>query len=264
MDALINHFRMSYTDVGQGLPVVLIHGFPLNREIWAPQTEALTNKYRLITPDLRGHGDSEATPGPYTMDLLADDINGLLDAVHIQQRVILGGLSMGGYVAMAFARRHPERLAGLFLTATHADADTPEGQDGRRKAIAAAEQACSSQPAVDSMLPKLFAPQTYTEKPALVENVRLIVGKTSLTGVINAQLGMLERSDSHDTLRNLEVPGLMLYGDQDQIIPEEAAIKTADGFADCTMGAIKGAGHLLNMERPDEFNRSLLDWLERF
>lgn len=264
MDVLINHFRMSYTDVGQGLPVVLTHGFPLSKQIWAPQTEALTKKYRLITSDLRGHGESEATPGPYTMDVLADDINDLLDALHIQQRVIVGGLSMGGYVAMAFARRHPERLAGLFLTATRADADTLAGQEGRRKAIAAAEQVCSSQPAVEAMLPKLFAPQTYPENLALVEDVRQIMAKTSLAGVVNAQLGMIERPDSYNMLRNLEVPGLMLYGDQDQIIPKEAAIKTGASFADGVIGEIEGAGHLLNMEQPDEFNLSLLNWLERF
>lgn len=264
MNILINEYRMSYTDVGQGLPVVLIHGYPLSRAIWAPQIKAITSRYRLITPDLRGHGDSEATSGPYTMDLLADDIAALIQGLHIQQPVILGGLSMGGYITMAFARRHPELLAGLFLTATRADADSEAGKEGRRKAIAAAQQACSSQPAVEGMLPKLFAPQTYSDNPALVQEVRNIMEKTSLPGVVNSLLGMMERLDSFATLQNLGVPGLMIYGDQDQIIPEEAAIRTGSAFVDGSISAIKGAGHLLNMEQPGEFNKTLLEWLERF
>ncbi len=264
MNILVNDFRMSYNDVGKGLPVILLHGFPLSREIWAPQISAISSRYRLITPDLRGHGDSEATSGPYTMDLLADDIASLIDGLDLRQKVVLGGLSMGGYVAMAFARRHPQRLAGLFLTATRADADAEAGKEGRQKAIAAAQQACSSLPAVESMLPKLFAPPTYTEKPDLVDKVRKIMERTSLAGVIHSQQGMMQRPDSYDMLYALEIPGLMIYGDQDQIIPEEAAVKTGATFADGSMAAIKNAGHLLNMEQPDEFNAILLEWLEQF
>ena len=264
MNILINDFRMSYEDVGQGRPAILIHGYPLNRAIWAPQIQELSSRYRLITPDLRGHGDSEATPGPYTMDLLADDIAGLIQALQIRQPVILGGLSMGGYVAMAFARRYPEWLAGLLLAATRADADTEAGKENRRKAVAAAQEACSNEPAIQSMLPKLLAPRTYPENPVLVEEVRKIIEKTSLAGVINAQLGMIARPDSHETLRNLQVPGLMIYGDQDQIIPGEAAVQTGSSFVYGVIAEIRGAGHLLNMEQAGEFNRILGEWLDHF
>lgn len=264
MNILINNFRTSYSDYGQGLPVILLHGFPLSREIWTPQIDAISSRYRLIIPDLRGHGASEATPGPYTMDLLADDIVALIEGLNLRQKVVLGGLSMGGYVAMAFARRYPEHLAGLFLTATRADADAEAGKEGRRKAIAAARQACSSLPAVESMLPRLFAPGTYVEKPGLVEEVHKIMEKTSLAGVIHSQQGMIERPDSYEVLSGLEVPGLMIYGGQDQIIPEEAAIKTGAAFADESIAAIQNAGHLLNMEQPAEFNAILLEWLEQF
>lgn len=264
MNLIINDFRMSYDDIGQGRPMVFIHGYPLNRAIWTPQVEHLSKRYRLILPDLRGHGDSEATPGPYTMDLLADDLTSLIQALHIRQPVILCGLSMGGYVALAFARRHPELLAGLILTATHAGADTETGKENRRKAIAAAQKACGNGPAIESMLPKLLAPATYHEKPQLVQHVRQIMEKTSLAGVVNAQLGMIERPDSYETIASLEVPGLMVYGDQDQIIPEDAAVRTGASFADGSIAAIKGAGHLLNMEKPGEFNQILSDWLDRF
>ena len=255
------HFRMAYDDFGQGPPVILVHGFPLSRAIWAAQVAQLSAHYRLIAPDLRGHGDSEATPGLYSMELLADDILALLEALQINQPIVLGGLSMGGYVAMAFARRYPERLAGLLLTATRAGSDTSAGKDGRRQAIAAVQQASNIQPTVDSMLPKLFAPQTYAEDPDLVLEVRSIMEHTSLDGVINAQLGMLARPDSTAMLSNLDVPGLVIHGDHDQIIPLEAAQDMADALPNGSMVVLKGTGHLLNMEKPAEFNKIVLNWL---
>jgi len=255
------HFRMAYDDFGQGRPLVVVHGFPLSRAIWGAQVAQLSAHYRVIAPDLRGHGDSEATPGPYSMELLADDILALLEALQIDQPIVLGGLSMGGYVAMAFARRYPERLAGLLLTATRAGSDTTAGKDGRRQAVAAVQQAGTIQPTVDGMLPKLFAPQTYAEDPDLVVEVRRIIEHTSIEGVINAQLGMLARLDSTAMLSNLDVPGLVIHGDHDQIIPLEAAQELAAVLPNGSMAEIKGAGHLLNMEQPAEFNQIVLDWL---
>jgi len=255
------HFRMAYDDFGQGRPLVVVHGFPLSRAIWGAQVAQLSAHYRVIAPDLRGHGDSEATPGPYSMELLADDILALLEALQIDQPIVLGGLSMGGYVAMAFARRYPERLAGLLLTATRAGSDTTAGKDGRRQAVAAVQQAGTIQPTVDGMLPKLFAPQTYAEDPDLVLEVRRIMEHTSIEGVINAQLGMLARLDSTAMLSNLDVPGLVIHGDHDQIIPLEAAQELAAVLPNGSMAEIKGAGHLLNMEQPAEFNQIVLDWL---
>ena len=257
----LEHFRMAYDDLGQGRPLVLVHGFPLSRAIWPAQAAQLSAHYRVLTPDLRGHGDSEATPGPYTMDLLADDILALLEALQIDQPIVLGGLSMGGYVVMAFARRYPERLAGLLLTATRAGSDTSAGKDGRRQAVAAVQQAGNIQPTVDGMLPKLFAPQTYSDNPNLVQKVRRIIEHTSMDGVINAQLGMLARPDSTAMLSNLDVPSLVIHGEHDQIIPLEAAQEMASVLSNGSMAVIKGAGHLLNMEQPAEFNQIVMDWL---
>ena len=257
----LEQFRMAYDDFGQGTPLVLVHGFPLSRAIWAAQIADLSAHFRLIAPDLRGHGESKATPGPYSMDLMADDIYTLLEALQIKQPIVLGGLSMGGYVAMAFARRHPERLAGLLLTATRAGSDTPAGIDGRRQAIAAVQQAGNIQPTVDGMLPKLLAPQTYRDNPNLVLEVRHIMEQTSVDGVINAQLGMLARPDSSAMLSNLDVPGLVIHGEHDQIIPLEAAQEMAAALPNGSIEVMKGTGHLLNMEQPAEFNQIVLDWL---
>ena len=133
MQATMNGFEMAFADQGQGLAVVLIHGYPLQRAIWAPQVEALQTRFRVITPDLRGFGESQVTAGPYTMEMLADDVHALLQARGIRTAVI-GGHSMGGYVALALARRHPEMLRGLILVNTRAGADSAEGKANRQAA----------------------------------------------------------------------------------------------------------------------------------
>ena len=136
----INHFRMAYDSQGSGTPLLLIHGYPLNRQIWDAQRQSLASVLHLITPDLRGFGESGATPGPYSMDMLADDCAALLAGLGISQPVVVGGLSMGGYVALAFARRHPDLLAGLLLISTRAAPDSPEGRANRDKSIALAQE----------------------------------------------------------------------------------------------------------------------------
>jgi pimeloyl-ACP methyl ester carboxylesterase len=141
MEIQVNGYRMNYRQSGNGLPVLLIHGYPLNSRLWKPQLEGLADVAHLIAPDLRGHGDSESVPGPYSMDLLADDCAALLEALDISTPVIVNGLSMGGYIAMAFARRYPERLAGLVLTATRSGADSEAGKTARDQAAKQAREA---------------------------------------------------------------------------------------------------------------------------
>ena len=126
MQTTINGFEMAFEDHGEGLAVVLIHGYPLQRAIWAPQVEALRPRFRVITPDLRGFGESQVTAGPYTMEMLADDVHALLQARGVRTAVV-GGHSMGGYVALAFARQYPEMLRGLILVNTRPGADSAEG-----------------------------------------------------------------------------------------------------------------------------------------
>lgn len=252
----INGFRMAYTDEGQGSPLLLVHGYPLNRQMWAPQIDRLKDIHRIIAPDLRGHGDSQPVPGPYPMDLLADDLAALLDALHIDQPVTLCGLSMGGYVALAFYRKYAARLRALILTATRAAADTPSGRAGRDQAaeVAGREGVAAI---VEGMLPKLLSAGTMKEKPELVGRVRQIMLRTSLAGVQGALMGMKVRPDSTALLPAIQVPTLILPGEEDQIIPLEEARAMYDAIPGAIIKIVADSGHLPNLENPDFFNRVL-------
>ena len=149
---------LAYEDTGRGPPVLLIHGYPMGRRMWRPQLEALIGNMRIIAPDLRGHGDSDAAPGPYTVDLHADDCIDLLDALEVDEPVVVCGLSMGGYIALALQRAYPERIAGLVLVSTKAAPDTKDAKIARDQAMAKARDGGVSA-IVDGMLPKMFAPQ---------------------------------------------------------------------------------------------------------
>jgi len=183
MLAHIHDLTMAYTDAGLGTPLLFIHGYPLNRQLWEPQVEELYLEARVLAPDLRGHGESQVIPGRYSMEILADDLNAFLDALHVTQPVVVCGISMGGYVAFAFYRRYAARVAGLILTATRAGADSPEARKGRDQAIATANQKGVAAIA-EAMLPKMLSPKTYSNKPELVETARSIMIRTSLEGVL--------------------------------------------------------------------------------
>ena len=170
MKERINHIELAWEEAGRGEPVVLLHAFPLNRKMWAPQVEALAVGYRVITPDFRGHGESSGVEEDSTMERLAGDVRGLLDHLKLE-RVVLGGLSMGGYVAFAFLRRWPQRVAALILADTRASADTEEGRKARYEMAEVAEREGSTAIA-ERMLPKLLAPATHEHKPEVVTAVR--------------------------------------------------------------------------------------------
>jgi pimeloyl-ACP methyl ester carboxylesterase len=254
-------FQMAYTDRGQGRPVLLIHGDPLNRQFWQPQIEALRDVARLLAPDLRGHGDSQPTPGDYTMDLLADDLNAFLDGLGVVQPVALCGLSMGGYVAFAFLRRFPQRVGGLILTATRAAADSPEAQAGRLQAMQRARQE-GVDAIAESMLSRLLAPQSYAQRPDLLAELRAIMQRTSLEAVLGDLAGMRLRPDSTPTLAHIRVPTLIVHGADDQIIPlaEAQAMQTA--IPGARLAVIEGAGHLPNLEQPAAYNHLLSEFIQ--
>ncbi len=255
----IRDFEIELDDVGSRTPLLFIHGYPLARKIWQPQLDDLWDIARMIAPDLRGHGSSQAVPGPYSMDELAEDCRAILENLGVKQRVVLCGLSMGGYVAFAFFRKYPERVAAMILTATRAGADSAEGRAGRDKMIALAqEQGVSA--IVDAMLPKLFAPATHQARPELVEDVKLIMNRMSLEGVYGDLAGMRDRPDSTPTLADIHVPTLILHGADDQLIPPSEAEKLRDGIKSATLKLLPQAGHLLNLEQPKLFNEAIRDF----
>ncbi|MFN8421914.1 MAG: alpha/beta fold hydrolase [Anaerolineae bacterium] len=251
---------LSYADNFPEHVVLFIHGYPLSSQMWGPQLEGLSGMVWGIAPDLRGCGESGTPGGPVTMTDYAEDCVALLDELGLEDPVVVCGLSMGGYVALEFYRRHPDRVAGLVLAATKAGADTDEGKAGRDKMIGMAEDQ-GVDAVVNTMLPKMFAPNTAADDPELIEEVRDIMASTSVEGVVGALGAMRDRVDSTPTLATIAVPTLILHGAADTLMPPAEAEKLRDGIAGAELVMIEGAGHLLNMEQPDAFNDALLDFL---
>lgn len=259
---LVNGFLMAYTDAGQGQPVLFIHGYPLGRSMWQPQVDELCSITRVIAPDLRGHGDSQAIPGPYSMEIFADDLNTLLDAIGIQQKIVLCGLSMGGYAAFAFYRKFASRLSGMVLTATRAAPDSLEARLARMQAATVArEQGLIA--IAEGMLPRILSPLTYQQQPELVDRVRSIMLKTSLKGVLGDLTGLRERPDSTPLLAQVNVPTLLLPGEDDPIVPLAEAQAMHAAIPGARMEIIPHAGHLPNLENPIAFNLALRKFLEQ-
>ena len=261
MNIMVNGFNMAYSTSGKGQPLVFVHGYPLNREIWQPQVEGLADVARVLAPDLRGHGQSQAVKGPYSMDLFADDLAAFLDALGVAEPVIVCGLSMGGYLAFAFFRRYPERLKGLVLTSTRASADSPQGKANRDLAAEAARQDGVGAIA-EKMLPLILAPETAVSQPELVEHVREIMLSTSLEGVLGDLAALKERPDSTPDLSRINLPTLVVHGDQDQIIPYQEAHAMHDAIPGSLWELVPAAGHLPCLENPAVFNQALRSFVQ--
>ncbi len=208
--------RIGYDDSGgSGVPLVLLHGFPLDRTVWDEQLGALAGT-RVIRIDLRGCGESEPDSGPALMESLAGDVAGVLDALHAE-RAALVGHSIGGYVALAFFRMYAERVAGLALVASHVaeDAGHNPGADPAQRELAASRDALAVRleldgtmdAAVESYLPRYFAPHVYRDRPDLVERARALMQKQNPPGCAQLVRGMKERLDSHDLLEDIGSPG---------------------------------------------------------
>jgi 3-oxoadipate enol-lactonase len=256
-------FQMSFEDSCDRVPVLLIHGYPLSNMLWDPQIADLSDVARLIAPDLRGHGMTDATEPPYTMKLFAEDCAALLDQLGLTGPIVVAGLSMGGYIALEFCRRFPERVSGLILASTRAGADSDEAKKSRDQAAGVA--IAEGTPAIaDSMLPKLLAKENYTEQPELVEFVFDMMLETSEDGIVGALAAMRDRPDSTPDLPGLEIPTLILHGADDQLIPVAEAEAMAAVMPSAKLVIVPDAGHLPNLEQPDFFNDAVREFLEIF
>jgi pimeloyl-ACP methyl ester carboxylesterase len=243
---------------GGDTALVLIHGFPLTSAMWARQADALASAtIRVVTPDLPGFG---RTPGAITsVAEAADGIAALIDEVGAR-RVVLGGFSMGGYIAFAFVRRYAARLDGLILVDTKAEADTPEGRDGRY-ALAERVQDDGVEIVIDAMLPRLVSDGTLRSRPDVVQQVRDIAGGSTLEGVVGALRAMAERPSSVPDLPRIAVPTLIIVGREDVITPPSDAETMRAGINGSEMAIIPDAGHLTPMEQPDVVNGVIRGWL---
>ena len=255
---------IDYEDSGPqhtSLPTILfIHGYPLSRKIWQPQMSELTDSARVLSLDLRGFGESDATPSSYSMEMLADDCIAFLDRLGIVNPVIFCGLSMGGYITFALYRKYPQRVQGLILVSTRTGADSPEAKGNRDKAISLAEK--EGTPAiVRLMLPKMLAQSTYTNRPELVESVRSILQSASVPGITGALGGMRDRPDSTPFLTQITVPVLLIFGEQDQFVTRFEVESMRDAIRYAKLHTISNAGHLPNLEQPAIFNQLVRNFL---
>ncbi|HYY58171.1 MAG TPA: alpha/beta fold hydrolase [Pyrinomonadaceae bacterium] len=256
----VRGIEMAYDLEGSGPAVVLLHGYPFNRSMWREQTEALQGSFRIVTPDLRGLGETEANAEePATMEEMARDVAALMDQLNIK-RAVLGGLSMGGYVALAFARRFPLRVRALLLADTRPQADTDDARRAReeqaQKVLKEGMSAIS-----DGFLKKALAPSTLSERPEIVARVRQMIESTKSEGAAAALRGMAARSDQTYFLPNIIAPTLILVGSEDQLTPPADSELMRREIRGSRLEIIPGAAHVSNVERPAEFNRSFKQFL---
>src|SRR4051794_33851096 len=229
--------------------------------MWLAQREALSRRYRVVTPDLRGFGGSPLGDDEPSLDVAADDVAALLDNLGLD-RVVLGGLSMGGYVAMAFLRRHPERLHALVLADTKAGADSTQVQANRERIATTVTEDPTSTVLVDEVLPTLLGQTTAAERPMVTGRVRALVQAAPAGAVAWAQRAMAARPDSFDTLRSLTVSALLVVGAEDTVSPPAEAEAMADAMTGARLEILPRAGHLSALEGPEEVNACLQEFLE--
>jgi len=241
-----------YDDLGDGVPLLMIHGFPLDRTLWRSQIEGLQSVARVIAPDLRGFGGSGAAPETMTMDEYAADLKALVDSLNLKQ-VVLCGLSMGGYVALAFLARYPDAVQGLILANTRAGADSEQAREGRH---AAAKKAFDEGVAAiaDAMLPKMLTEATIAHRPRLTASVRSMMAGQHPAGVAAALRGMAARPDRTPLLGSIHVPTLIITGQADTLIPVSESEAMNEAIPGSQLVIIPDAAHLSNVEAPEAFN----------
>jgi 3-oxoadipate enol-lactonase len=259
MQMTVNSIAVNYTDEGRGVPLLFVHGFPLSRGAWQKQIDALRSSYRVIAPDLRGFGASQAGTGPVSMPQYADDLHALLQQLTTGQ-VVLVGHSMGGYVSFAFLRQYREMVRGLILVSTKSGKDTPEAAAARR-AMAEKVQVKGVEVVLEAMAPKMLAADNHD--PAMAEEVRRLMAPSKPAGVIGALLGMAERPDATAGLTGITVPTLVITGADDTLIPSTESEKLAQVIPGSQLNIIPDAGHLVAFEQPDKFNHVLEEWMDR-
>ena len=267
-----NGRALGYDDVGKGTPVLFLHGFPHDRSLWSPQLGALAAPARTVCMDLRGFGESaagepagesaagESAAGkPAGVDGYADDAAALLDVLGID-RAVITGLSMGGYATFAFWRRHRDRVRALVLCDTRATADTDASRIARREMQALAEER-GSMAVANQMIAGMVGKTTREKNPELVDELHRMMSLAPVRGVVDALDALMTRPDSTETLATIDVPTLIIVGEEDVLTPVKDARAMHLAIAGSRLEVIAGAGHVSNAERPATFNHVLSEFL---
>lgn len=258
MISVVNGVDLAYDDIGSGSPVLFIHAFPLNRTMWAPQVSALVERCRCVAADLRGFGES-GLQGPFTIAQYADDLAALLDHLRIDQAVVVG-CSMGGYTALALWQRHRDRVRALVLADTRSGADNDEGRERRRRLIAVARTEGATGVA-NAQIPSLVGKTTRENQPDTYDAVHRMMAQAKPGAIIGAIEAMMTRPDSTPLLATIDVPTLIVVGEEDVPTPVKESRAMHAAIAGSRLQIIAHAGHLSNMERPAAFNHVLSEFL---
>jgi 3-oxoadipate enol-lactonase len=261
----MEHLRSDDADIfyeirGEGPPVVLLHPFPCHHEFWHPVAAALESRYRLILPDLRGHGDSEIGEGPAFMPKHARDIARVLDAAGIGKAAFVG-CSIGGYILFEFWRRHRERATSISLCDTRPQADTAEARANRLNAAATVLEQGSEQ-FIETMIPKLMGRTTVSARPDLVDGARAMMREMSAEDISQVQRGMAERPDSVADLKTINVPTLIVIGEEDVLSTVADGELMRQNIAGSRLKVIPKAGHYSPWEQPELVGTILRQFLD--
>ncbi len=261
MKIRVNNADLAYDDHGMGQPVIFLHAFPLNRSMWEGQMVALLqeHRYRLVSLDWRGFGESDINADLSTMEMFADDVAGLMEALGMQQAVICG-LSMGGYAAFAFLRKYPQRIKALILADTRPGSDTEEGKANREKLAQLAETE-GNEAVANAQVPRLISDYTRQHHPEVELRIRQMINAAIPSGIAAALRGMAQRADSTDLLATITCPTLVIVGEQDSLTPPDAVHDYASRIPGVQLVVLPHAGHLSNLEQPETFLEAIRNFL---
>lgn len=262
IEITIDNLTVSYTDEGpaEARVIIFIHGFPLNKSMWNKQVEALRDNYRVIAYDIRGHGNSDAGDGDFTIDLFVKDLLNLMSALKIE-KTILCGLSMGGYIALNAIENFPERFDALILSDTSCNADSPEAKEKRMEAIESIK-INGVEKYADGSIKKLFAPESIKSMIGEIDAVREMIVKTSSQSLYRTLQALTERKETCNKLPEIKVPVLIMVGKEDIITPPSSASLMHEKIKGSFLHIIGYAGHLSNMENPAEFNEQFKKFVD--
>jgi 3-oxoadipate enol-lactonase len=249
-----------YWVFGDGPPILLLHPFPVNHQFWLPMAEVLAPRYRVVMPDLRGHGESGVGEGPATMEKYAADIARVMDDADVG-RAPLVGVSIGGYALFEFWRKHRARAAALGLCNTKAQADGPEARAGRLQAANDVLER-GTEPFFESMIQKVMAKNTRDMRPDLIDGALRMMRKMSPEDVAQVQRGMAARPDSIETLKTINIPTLLVTGDEDAMTGVSEAELMRQHISGSQLRVIPKAGHYSALEQPEEAARLLRQFLD--
>jgi 3-oxoadipate enol-lactonase len=246
---------------GTGPDLVLLHPFPADHRIWIPVADMLATRFRVITPDIRGLGQSAPGDGVATMEKHAEDLRHVCEDARVE-RAVFGGNSIGGYILFEFWCRFRERVSGLIFVDTRAGSDTEEARKAR---LSAAEDVLrrGSEPFIDAQLPKLLGESTHRNRPDLVQDAKRMMLRASAAGIAAVQRGMAERPDSTPTLSTINVPTLIICGEEDTLTPVAEMEKIHHAIQGSVMRRVPKAGHYVPFEQPDACHRAIREMLQR-